>query len=99
MKVDAAQTNAGFVEVGGLRLWTSVRGEGRPLLMLNGIGASVEIFDPLRAALETIQTIAFDVPGAGRSPGCVPLRLHSLALIIREMLDVLGHAEVDVLGV
>src|SRR5580693_5424429 len=37
-----------FVEVRGLRLWTSVRGAGPPLLLINGIGASLELLEPIR---------------------------------------------------
>jgi hypothetical protein len=41
---------ARFVEVRVLHLWTSVRGEGRPLLLMNGIEASLELLDPNRKA-------------------------------------------------
>ena len=89
-----------FVEVRGLRLWTSVRGEERPLLLINGIGASLELLDPIRNAFEGLQTIAFDAPGAGRSSvPRMPLSLRKLARVVEEMLSRLGFAQVDVLGV
>lgn len=91
---------AQFVEVRGLRLWTSVRGEGRPLLLINGIGASLELFDPIRNAFAGVQTIAFDAPGAGRSSvPRVPRPLRMFAQVVEEMLSRLGFVEVDVLGV
>ncbi len=91
---------AQFVEVRGLRLWTSVRGEGRPLLLINGWGASLELLDPIRSAFEGLQTIAFDAPGAGHSSvPRLPLPLRMFAQVVEEMLSRLGFAEVDVLGV
>lgn len=99
MQGEAAKAEARFVEVDGWRLWTSVRGRGRPLLLVNGIGASLELLDPIRDALASVQTIAFDAPGAGRSSvPLMPRRLRSLAGLVAGMLDRLGHAEVDVLG-
>ena len=37
-----------FLEVGGIRLRVSVAGRGRPLLLLNGIGAAFELLEPFR---------------------------------------------------
>src|SRR4051794_3534242 len=40
-----------------------------PLLLMNGIGASLEILQPIVDALDTRRTvIRFDVPGVGGSP-------------------------------
>jgi poly(3-hydroxyoctanoate) depolymerase len=36
-----------FVDVDGVRLRTSVRGTGPPLLLLSGIGASLELSAPV----------------------------------------------------
>ena len=80
-------------------------GSGPPLLLINGIGANLELFDPFIEALnnvgeQKIGTIRFDVPGIGGSPlPRYPLRFKGLARLISEMLDVLGHQEVDVLGI
>jgi poly(3-hydroxyoctanoate) depolymerase len=58
-----------FVDVDGLRLRTSVRGAGIPLLVLTGIGASLEISVPFERALNAhnVQTVALDAPGTGKS--------------------------------
>ena len=80
-------------------------GSGPPLLLINGIGANLELFDPFIEALDTvgeqkIGTIRFDVPGIGGSPlPRSPLRFKGLAHLISEMLDVVGQQEVDVLGI
>jgi poly(3-hydroxyoctanoate) depolymerase len=95
-------TDAGFVEVDGARLRVSIagKGRGRPLLLINGIGAGLDLFAPFRARLEGVETIAIDVPGTGRSPPTLlPKRLRGLSRLLVRALDVLGFPEVDVLGV
>jgi poly(3-hydroxyalkanoate) depolymerase len=85
-----------------MRLRVSVRGTGRPLLLLMGIGASLEMWGPFEDALDgrAIQTIAVDAPGTGESDGYrFPRRMSGLARTIEGVLDALGYGEVDVLGV
>jgi poly(3-hydroxyalkanoate) depolymerase len=89
-----------FVDVDGVRLRVSVRGHGRPLLVLNGIGAALELLEPFRARLEGIESIAIDAPGTGGSQTTrLPLRLRGIARLLDRALDALGYREVDVLGV
>ena len=47
-----------FVRVDGRLLRVSIRGEGRPLLMIMGLGGNIEMWDPLERALngQGIQT-------------------------------------------
>ena len=72
----------------------------RPLVLVNGIGASLELFDPLVEELDPQrEVIRFDVPGIGGSPlACVPLPMAVLAAMLSNALEQLGHARVDVLG-
>jgi poly(3-hydroxyalkanoate) depolymerase len=89
------------VRVGDLDIRVAHRGEGRPpLLLITGIGAHLDMWGPLEQRLEGREIIAFDAPGTGESsrPGR-PLRMGGLARIVRDLLDALGHDEVDVLGV
>ena len=90
-----------FVVVDGLRLRVSIRRSGRPLLLLNGIGASFEIFDPLRRELRQTETIAVDMPGTGGSETpLLPRPLYGLAGLVARVLDVLGYPNaIDVLGI
>jgi pimeloyl-ACP methyl ester carboxylesterase len=60
--------------VDGSTIRVSIAGDGRPLLLLPGIGSSVELWEPLRRHLGDRTTIAFDPPGIGRSPGDRHLR-------------------------
>lgn len=91
-----------YVDVDGLRLRTSVRGTGSPLLVLTGIGASLELSVPFERALNThgVQTLALDAPGTGESSRYRwPRRMPGLARTVERTLQALGHDQVDVLGV
>jgi poly(3-hydroxyalkanoate) depolymerase len=91
-----------FVRVDGDLVRISVRGEGRPLLLVMGLGGNIEMWDPLERALndQGIQTIAYDSSGTGDSPArLVPLRMPGLARQAAHVLDALGHPDADVLGV
>src|SRR5499425_3140883 len=71
-----------------------------PLLLFNGIGASIELAEPFLAALDGPEAIVFDVPGVGGSPAPrLPYRPWMLARLTAQLLDQLGHEQVDVLGV
>jgi poly(3-hydroxyalkanoate) depolymerase len=83
-----------------LAVWPDASPERPPLLLCNGIGAGFELLTPFANALPGVETIAFDVPGAGRSPAPRhPYRLWMMARLVSRLLDELGHAQVDVLGV
>ncbi len=91
------------MRIGELDLHVHVRpgdGSGPPLLMCNGIGASLHILDPLVDALDpAIEVIRFDPPGIGDSPPvALPYGLPQLAGVLDELLDELGHDEVDLMG-
>jgi poly(3-hydroxyalkanoate) depolymerase len=91
------------IDVGAQRLRIGIRpgtGEGPPLLLCNGIGASIELVEPFIAALDGVETIVFDAPGVGGSPRpALPYRFWNLACLVVRLLDQLGYREVDALGV
>jgi poly(3-hydroxyalkanoate) depolymerase len=72
-----------------------------PLLLINGIGASLELLEPFVAELDpAVEVIRFDPPGVGGSP--LPLRpywISGLCRLIARLLTELGHDRVDVLGI
>jgi pimeloyl-ACP methyl ester carboxylesterase len=75
------------------------RGTGFPLLMINGIGANVDMLAATETALARSRTIAFDAPGTGRSSTPIfPLSIVSVARVANDLLDELGYAQADVLG-
>src|SRR5947207_1600600 len=90
--------------VGGRTLRVSVR-EGTagwpPLLLCNGIGASLELLQPFVDALDPRRpVIRFDLPGIGGSPApVVPYHLITLPSLLAGLLDQLGYEQADVLGI
>lgn len=103
---EAAADFRGVMTVGGVHLHVDHRaGVGVPLLLCNGIGANLELLDPVAEALagsesRGIPVIRFDVPGTGASPAVRrPYRLRWVARLMRDLLDELGYRRADVLGV
>jgi poly(3-hydroxyoctanoate) depolymerase len=91
-----------FILVDGHLLRVSIRGEGRPLMLIMGLGGNIEMWEPLERALNAydIQTIAYDASGTGHSPPRLrPLRMSGMARQAAHLLDALGQPHVDVLGV
>jgi poly(3-hydroxyalkanoate) depolymerase len=101
----AAKSEVRSIVVAGRQLRVAVRhGNGTrvPLLLFNGIGASLDLLEPFVDALDpALDVIRFDVPGVGGSPlPAVPYRFSGLCRLIARMLDALGYDEaVDVLGI
>jgi len=90
------------VSVLGQELRVSVRpGTGPPLVLCNGIGASLDLLQPFVDALDPgIPVIRFDVPGVGGSPPpSWPYTFATLARRLGALLDQLGHGTVDILGI
>ena len=72
-----------------------------PLVLCNGIGASLDLLQPFVDALDPrIEVVRFDVPGVGGSPDPrVPYTYAALAWFLGKLLDRLGYGAVDVLGI
>jgi poly(3-hydroxyalkanoate) depolymerase len=102
-KAEASQRMR-ILTVGGRGLRVSVR-EGTPgrppLLLCNGIGVSLELFQPFVDALDPRRpVIRFDMPGVGGSPAPVmPYHLVTLPSMLAGLLDQLGYQQADVLGI
>ncbi len=88
-----------YVSAGGQRIRVNVRhGTGVPLVLCNGIGASLEVLDPLVEQLQTT-VVRFDGPGTGGSPTSVlPYGFPYLAWVLGKVLSKLDIGVVDVLG-
>ena len=96
MRIDHAR-------VAGHRIRYAIRSGDRervPLLILNGLGANIELAKPFIDALIGPAIVIFDVPGVGGSPAPPsPYRPSAVARLAAELLDQLGYARADVLGV
>jgi poly(3-hydroxyalkanoate) depolymerase len=100
----AAPLSVRSMVVDGRQLRVAVRpgtGPRPPLLMVNGIGASLELLQPFVDELDPATTvIRFDVPGVGGSPlPGLPYRFTGLCRLIAHLLTELGHDQADVLGI
>jgi poly(3-hydroxyalkanoate) depolymerase len=81
-------------------MWRS-RERECPLLLINGIGASIELLQPLVDELDpALEVIRFDAPGVGGSPlPAAPYRFTGLCRLLARLLTALGHDRADVLGI
>jgi poly(3-hydroxyalkanoate) depolymerase len=92
-----------LISVLGQQIRVNVRmGEGIPLVLCNGIGAAMEVLDPLVEHLDPKTTVVrFDVPGSGGSPvSPLPYGFPYLAAVVGGLLrklDLDGQG-VDILG-
>jgi len=88
-----------YISAGGQRIRVNVRdGVGVPLVLCNGIGASLEVLDPLVEQLGC-PVVRFDVPGTGGSPtSLLPYGFPYLAWGLGRVLTKLDISVVDVLG-
>ncbi len=94
-----------IVRVGGRALRVAAQEAtppgGPPLLLCNGIGASLELLQPFVDALDPRRgVIRFDMPGIGGSPAPVlPYHLRTSAPLLAGLLDQLGYRQADILGI
>ena len=106
MSMTADRDRVRTVAARGVTARVSVRpGRGRlvdapPLLLCNGIGASLEALQPLVDALDLDRgVVRFDVPGVGGSPlPPTPYPIAGLASWVVGVMARLGHRRFDVLG-
>jgi poly(3-hydroxyalkanoate) depolymerase len=92
------------VTVQGWPLRVAVRegnGQQPPLLLCNGIGASLEVLQPFADALGPRRgVIRFDLPGIGGSAlPALPYHMITLPRVLGGLLDRLGYQQADVLGI
>jgi poly(3-hydroxyalkanoate) depolymerase len=82
-------------------IWRATeRSAERPLLFFNGIGANLELAQPLAEAMPERDIITFDMPGIGGSPSpIIPYRPWFIGQAAATILDRFGFGDVDVIGV
>ena len=88
--------------VRGRTMRVAVRaGQGPPLLLCNGVGASLDMLTPFVDQLDPrIPVVRFDVPGVGGSQlPRVPYTFATLAHMVASLLDQLEVDDFDVLGI
>jgi pimeloyl-ACP methyl ester carboxylesterase len=88
--------------VNGAPVRVSTSGSGDPILLLMGIGAGLDVWQPFAEQLLTrgYQVISFDLPGTGESPALFPpKRMRGLARLAVGVLDELGIEQAHVVGI
>lgn len=98
-KPETERIEGEIIRVGGVHVRVRVTGEGPPLLLVHGIGANLELWQPLIDQLDGYQIITLDNPGAGASTVPWPAwRMPRYAQVLDSVLEELGYDQVDVLG-
>jgi poly(3-hydroxyalkanoate) depolymerase len=92
-----------LIPILGQQIRVNIRmGTGVPLVLCNGIGASLEVLDPLVECLDPETTVVrFDVPGTGASPDSpLPYGFPYMAAVLGGLLKKLGldGQGIDILG-
>jgi poly(3-hydroxyalkanoate) depolymerase len=82
-----------------LTIHVQERGEGKPLLLINGLGANTDMWEPLAKWFPDRRVILFDAPGTGRSSTpSRPMSIRGIAGLATKVLDNRGIESADVLG-
>ena len=88
-----------YVDWRHMRIHVQVRGEGEPLLLINGLGANTDMWETFAAQFPDRQIILFDAPGTGRSSeSTYPMSISMLAELAYNVLEFYGIRKTDVLG-
>ena len=90
------------VKVNDIQIYYEVHGEGFPLIMIAGLGANVDWWDPrwIQAFSEAFKTVAFDNRGAGRTD--ISDKEYSIRLFADDtagLMDALGISRAHALGI
>lgn len=89
------------VEVGAHRVWVEEHGRGDPVLLVNGLGCDTTTWALQLGALAAgYRTIAFDLPGVGRTEGPLEgLSIPRFADVAAGLLEALEAPPAHVVGV
>src|SRR5690242_18695701 len=90
-----------YAQIAGTRIYWEEHGSGEPLLMIMGLGASLDWwFRMLPVVSRRYRSIVFDNRGVGRSdPAPGPYTIPQMAADAAAVLDAAGVTRAHVLGV
>lgn len=101
-RADDFKAEVKFVEVNGVKLAYYMRGQGKPLVMVNGFISTMSLWDPLLVAelAKNHQLILFDNRGVGLSTDTVEnnTTIPQMADDTAALIQALGLDKPDVLG-
>ncbi len=88
-----------FIRWRAHRICVSETGQGKPLLLVPGIGCSADMWEPFIQYFPNRRIISFDAPGAGRSSTPLyPVSVPTLSALAAAVLDDRDVACNDVIG-
>ena len=100
---ESAEVDFQYFKIDGVHLRAGVvrrESDALPLLLFNGIGASMELLQPITDELKNTTVIFYDAPGTGKSKAPpFPWRPKHHARLAAKLLDRLGFDRVNVLGI
>lgn len=93
------RTPGELIRIGDVHVRVKVTGQGPPLLLVHGLGAPLDLWEPLIERLDGYTIITLDNPGSGASTvPWPPWFISRYAETLDAVLDELGFDQVDVLG-
>jgi pimeloyl-ACP methyl ester carboxylesterase len=88
-----------FMSWRGHQVHYTESGEGRPLMLINGLGCNTDMWIPLLSHFPGHRIVAFDAPGTGQSSvSMTPVSVPLLSDLVAAVLDECGHEQADVIG-
>jgi pimeloyl-ACP methyl ester carboxylesterase len=88
-----------WVKLRGSKILVRRHGEGKPVLLINGVGSHTGMWRPIESCWPNRQVISFDAPGVGRSPNRLVLpSIREISEVALAVLDHLGIEQCDVVG-
>jgi len=95
----AQPPRAQVLRLGSTTVRVATTGQGPPLLLLNGIGGNIDMWEPVIRRIPGRRLVMLDMPGTGGSPALLaPMRMRGYARLVVRLLDELGIERTDVLG-
>ena len=99
MSTTSADTHERVLRIAGGRIRVRIRGEGDPVLLINGLGANVAMWNSLVEQLGGFEVISYDAAGTGHSSTpLLPYTMARAADVASSVLDAVGHDRAHVLG-
>lgn len=102
LRADDFKADVKYVQVGDVKLAYYMRGEGKPLVMVNGFVSTMSLWDPRLIAelAKTHQLIMFDNRGVGMSTDSAENKttIPQMADDAAGLIQALGLKQPDVLG-
>jgi 3-oxoadipate enol-lactonase len=89
------------IKVHDIHMYYELHGEGKPLVLINGLGIDVSEFDSIsRWLAQKYRVLAFDNRGAGRTDKPdIPYSIEMMAEDTEELLNALGIEQASILGI